>query len=89
MQSTEQAVLKPTVQIKDCTLMPGGDGKERLWGTVLDYPDEHQCYEGAVTNSKPVITSPVVKVCGQYVETQRTIYFVQNWLQDEQPKSED
>ena len=74
-------VTKPTVQIKNCTLVNHPSGCQVLTGIVLDYPDEHQGFPGAVTNGQWVRTSAVVKVDGNTVDTLRTIYNVQNWLE--------
>lgn len=71
--------MKPVVQIKDATLVPSF-GTQRLMGVVLDYPDEHQGFAGAVTNGKDVMTSPVISINENTVETQRTVYEVQSWL---------
>lgn len=73
-------VQKPRVRIKDACIITGWDGKNRLCGIVLDYPDRHQVYEGAVTNGKSVVTSLIVKQNGKEVETLRTIYIVENWI---------
>lgn len=80
MQTNDNAQTKPTVQIKDAAILTGWDGKNRLVGTVLDYPDEHQVYEGAVTNGRPVVTSPIVTLSEEVVETVRTLYKVLNWV---------
>ena len=66
---------KPSVQIADAFVF--GD---RLCGKPLDYPEEHQHRAGAVTNGRTVITSKIIKVDGDTVETQRTIYNVVNWI---------
>jgi hypothetical protein len=73
-------VIKPTVQIKDAAIITGWDGKNRLTGVVIDYPDSHQSFEGAVENDKPVITSEIIKSGETYVETKRTMYYVLNWV---------
>ena len=74
-------MTKPTVQIKDCYFEQTIDGKKILSGIVLDYPDEHQWYPGCLTNGRRVRTSLVVSENGDTVETQRTIYKVQNWIE--------
>ena len=79
MEQTAQ--IKPTVQIKDCELLDHPSGCQVLTGIVLDYPDEHQGFPGAVTNGRWVRTSAVVSVDGITVETLRTIYNVQNWIE--------
>ena len=76
MEQTAQ--IKPTVQIKDCQLLDHPSGCQVLTGIVLDYPDKHQGFPGAVTNGRWVRTSAVVSVDGITVETLRTIYNVQN-----------
>lgn len=73
---------KPVVQIKDCFILPNGANKI-LSGVPIDYPDEHQWYPGALENGKRVFTSTIVSVDGDTVETRRTIYKVQNWLNQE------
>lgn len=78
MNDTNQT--KPTVQIKDCYLERHSPGCRILSGIPLDYPDEHQYYPGALRNGHRVWTSKVVSVDGDTVETLRTIYKVQNWI---------
>lgn len=73
---------KPIVQIKDCFILPDGTN-QILTGIPIDYPDEHQYYPGALENGKRVFTSAIVSVDGDTVETSRTIYKVQNWLNQE------
>lgn len=68
-------MTKPTVHIKNAYI-----NNNRLLGVVLDYPDDHQGYPGAVTNGHAVITSPIVSHEGNVVETQRTIYHVDSWI---------
>ena len=77
------AQTKPMVQIKDCLLVDHPSGCQVLTGIVLDYPDEHQGFPGAVTNGRWVCTSAVVNVDGNDVETLRTIYNVQNWIDND------
>jgi hypothetical protein len=67
--------MKPIVHIKDAMIF-----NNRLMGVVIDYPEEHQGYPGAVTNGKDVITSSIVSIEGDTVETQRTIYHVDSWV---------
>jgi len=69
-------MTKPIVHIKNAMII-----NNRLIGTVLDYPEEHQGYPGAVTNGQEVITSPIVSSDGEnQIETQRTIYMVDSWV---------
>ena len=68
-------MTKPIVHIKDAMFF-----NNRLMGVVIDYPEEHQGYPGAVTNGKDVITSSIVSIEGDTVETQRTIYHVDSWV---------
>ena len=81
MNDTNQT--KPTVNIKNCYLIKLASGDKILTGIPLDYPDEHQYYPGALRNGRQVWTSKVVSVKGDTVETLRTIYKVQNWVQSE------
>ena len=81
IQMKQIAQIKPTVQIKDCELLDHPSGCQVLTGIVLDYPDEHQGFPGAVINGRWVRTSAVVNVEGDTVETLRTIYNVQNWIE--------
>lgn len=78
-----QQVTKPTVQIKDCYLEDHYSGCQILSGIVLDYPDEHQGFPGALRNGHRVWTSAVISVDVNTVETLRTIYKVQNWITGE------
>ena len=66
--------MKPTVKITDASLF--GD---RLYGITQEYPKEHAVYEGCVIPGRYIRTSPVVKVEGNLVETQRTVYDVVSW----------
>lgn len=50
-----------------------------LYGYPENYPEEHCYYPGAVTNTKLIHTSPIVRKEEDYVETERTIYFVKSW----------
>jgi len=69
-------MTKPTVHIKNASIV-----NNRLIGIVLDYPDDHQGFPGAVTNGHEVITSPIVSSDGEnQIETQRTIYMVDSWV---------
>lgn len=70
---------KPTVDIEDCFLL--GD---RLYGFPLNYPDNHQGFPGAVSGSKYVVTSPIISRDGNHVETERTIYNVINWMDEDE-----
>ena len=80
MQNQEKPT-KPVVQIKNCFMLEGPTNSH-LVGVVLDYPESHMGYAGCVTNGRDVTTSPVVHVSADRgtVETQRTVYKVQNWL---------
>jgi len=69
-------MTKPTVHIKNAYIV-----NNRLVGIVLDYPEEHQGYPGAVTNGHEVITTPIVSQEGDVVETRRTIYHVDSWVE--------
>jgi hypothetical protein len=66
--------MKPTVKITDASLFGN-----RLYGITQEYPKEHMAYENCVTPGNYVRTSTVVKVDGNLVETQRTIYDVVSW----------
>lgn len=68
-------MTKPPVHIKNASII-----NNRLIGVVLDYPDDHQGYPGAVTNGREVITSAIISHKGDVVETQRTIYHVDSWV---------
>lgn len=72
--------MKPVVQIKDACIVGDPEIVQVLFGTVLDYPEEHMVYEKAVTNGHIVRTSKIVEIRGDVVETERTIYQVQSWL---------
>lgn len=74
---------KPTVQIKDCYIFENYLGINILSGITVDYPDEHKAYPGCLSNGERVYTSAVVAVDGDTVETLRTIYKVQNWINNE------
>ena len=68
-------MTKPIVHISNASIIAN-----RLVGTVHDYPEEHQGYPGAVTNGKGVMTSSIVSIEGDRVETQRTVYIVDSWV---------
>lgn len=74
--------MKPIVKIQDCSLLYTLSSNKMLTGIPMDYPDEHQAYPGCLSNGRRVYTSKVVSVEGNTVETLRTIYEVQNWLEE-------
>jgi len=67
-------MTKPTVHIQHACIV-----FNRLLGTVQDYPTEHQYHPGAVINGREIITSFIVSIDGDNVETQRTKYIVDSW----------
>lgn len=78
-------MTKPTVQIKDAKILDHdcyGSCAPILYGTPIDYPDEHQYRQGALTNGFPIYTTKIVHQDGDIVETHRTIYKVLNWLEE-------
>ena len=77
----KEAFYKPVVNIRDAAVLTSWGLKNYLTGVVENYPEDHQAYPGAVTNGKSICSSEIVKIRGWYVETQRTIYFVLNWLE--------
>jgi NADH:ubiquinone oxidoreductase subunit C len=72
---------KPVVNIKDCSIVHCFGGDLILTGIPLDYPEEHQFYSGAVKNNRKIYTSAIVSREDNTVETLRTIYKVQNWIE--------
>ena len=65
---------KPQVVIEDAYII--GD---RLYGVPLNHPNPW----GLVSNTREVMTSPIVKQHSvRCVETQNTMYYVQNWKQE-------
>lgn len=74
---------KPFVKIKDAYLVDLL-GSRRLTGIPIDYPEDHMVYTGCVIEGIPVLTSKVINVDEEFslVETERTVYEVQNWLPD-------
>lgn len=72
---------KPFIKIKDAYLVDFR-GIRRLTGIPIDYPEDHMWYTGCVVEGNPVLTSKVINVDEEFslVETERTVYEVQNWL---------
>jgi hypothetical protein len=75
--------MKPTVDIRDCYIYADSQGRERLAGVVLNYPDDHMHYAGCVVNGGLITTSLIVSKSVNTIETLRTIYNVQNWANNE------
>lgn len=71
----EPTMSKPVVKIRNAYIIGG-----HLWGEPMNYPDEHQCFPGAVTNNEQVRTSAIISHEGMRVETERTVYDVINWV---------
>lgn len=67
-------MTKPVVNINNAFIE-----NNRLYGITENYPKEHGVYEGCVSNTTLVQTSPIVHKEEDYVETERTIYFVKSW----------
>lgn len=76
-------VNKPVVKIKDAQIIPCFGGDKILSGIPIDYPKDHMVYEDCVTNGRPIYTSKIVERSGDFVETLRTVYHVQNWIDSE------
>jgi hypothetical protein len=74
--------MKPVVSIHDCYFFNDFQGRQKLSGIVEDYPEDHKSYPNALENGHRVYTTRVVKVSDnkQTVETERTIYIVDNWI---------
>lgn len=73
-------MTKPIVNIYDCYIYKNWTGHDILTGIPTNYPSDHCYMPGAVSNTKRVDTSPVIRRIGDLVETQRTKYKVANWL---------
>lgn len=67
-------VSKPIVDIQDAFVCGPS-----LWGYPVNYPQSHVPDGHRVTNGKMIRTSTIIKVQGDIVETERTIYNVLNW----------
>ena len=72
--------MKPEIKILNAFVMGN-----RLYGDVLNYPVEHEYFPGAVNGDgtkevKSVVTSTIVRVDGDTIETERSIYKVQSWV---------
>ena len=76
---------KPVVDICDCYVYADSQGRERLTGVVLNYPDEHKV--NYFKDGDAVITSPIVSKSDNFVETIRTISRIGNWKHNETSKT--
>lgn len=64
-----KVVTKPMVQIKDAFLSTNN----KMVGKVLNHPNH--------SSGSEVVTSRILKIEGNRVETRNTIYQVENWIQ--------
>lgn len=69
---------KPVVQIKEAKVGPHwwGRSTQILYGLPVDHPREY------LNNNERFHSSPVIKVDGDTVETENTIYKVLSWYKD-------
>ena len=64
----EPVTVKPIVNIKDAFIVNG-----RMFGKPLNHPGL------GVSNMRQVVTSPILQVDGDRVETENTVYNVLSW----------
>jgi hypothetical protein len=64
----EPVTVKPIVNIKDAFIVNG-----RMFGKPLNHPGF------GVSNMRQVVTSPILQVDGDRVETENTVYNVLSW----------
>jgi hypothetical protein len=64
----EHVTVKPIVNIKDAFIVNG-----RMFGKPLNHPGL------GVSNMRQVVTSPILQVDGDRVETENTVYNVLSW----------
>jgi hypothetical protein len=64
----ETVTVKPIVNIKEAFIVNG-----RMFGKPLNHPGL------GVSNMRQVVTSPILKVDGDRVETENTVYNVLSW----------
>ena len=73
---------KPVVQMRDAFI---ADPTGSFFGVVIDYPEDHQAFPGAVSNGETVRTSAIEKTFSEggftYVETQRTTYKILSFVE--------
>lgn len=77
---------KPVVQIKNAFIVFKDEACEIpnfLVGFPLDYPEEHMESPGDISGKKFIRTSSIVRRGENFVETERTLYKVLNWLPPE------
>lgn len=67
---------KPTVSIKNAKIV-NFCGNDRLTGFVENYPANHG--NGTALSGEDVVTSTVLRVDENTVETKNTIYKVESW----------
>ena len=64
----EPVTVKPIVNIKDAFIVNG-----RMFGKPLNHPGL------GVSNMRQAVTSPIIQVDGDRVETENTVYNVLSW----------
>lgn len=73
--------MKPIVQCRDAWILKDfvGNGSQRMFCKPINHPDTVN-----VSNTKEVVTSRILERYSRdgkdYVETQNTIYEVENWV---------
>lgn len=68
---------KPRVKISNAKITTTWVNLDVLEGVVGDYPENHGA--GSRLSGKKIITSAIVKIDGDIVETRNTIYEVESW----------